>query len=155
MIEKKSGDTYVIGRETEEGLYEADLTVVGTTAALVSASNRIELWHRRLGHVSKNILQYSETHVDGIETKDVSGEDTICRNYRLGKATRKPRKLRPTENSGAKGPADRVYTDIAASIRHPSIGGAKYFVTLMDEYSGLSMVLLLKQNQERGMQLRK
>lgn len=73
MIEKKSGDIYVICRKTKESLYEADPSVVGKAAALVSASNRKELWHQRLGQVSKNILQFSEPHVDGIEPKDVSG----------------------------------------------------------------------------------
>lgn len=60
---------------------------------------------------------------------------------------RKPRTLYESDERSKK-PIERVYTDVVELMKCESIGKAKYFVTLCDEYSGFSMAIFIHRKSE-------
>lgn len=57
------------------------------------------------------------------------------------------RKLREEETVATQ-PVLRVYTDVVGPLNSCFLGGAKYFVTLFDEYSGYAMVRFISRKSK-------
>lgn len=68
-------------------------------------------------------------------------EMTICE---LGKSTRKSRPNATNECKISTMPLDLVHSDVVGPMTHETYGGAKYFVTLYDNSSGLSLVRFIQ-----------
>ena len=144
IIHKESGNVCLLALETKEGLYEADISVRKPKKALSSILKMDSVWHARLGHISDDRIHHTAFHVDGIDEAELPKMLKGCESCALGKSTRHARKPRDVANSIARSPLKRVYTDVVGPISVPTLGGAKYFVTLLDEYSGYSMVKFIK-----------
>ena len=102
-----------------------------TEVALVTD---LGLWHARLAHV----------HMDGIRNmvrnKVVSGIDTdlkqdigICESCVYGKSCGAP--IPKQGGDRAKGVLDLVHSDVMGPFQVPSLGGSRYFVSFIDDYS--------------------
>lgn len=59
------------------------------------------------------------------------------------------RKLREEETVTTQ-PVQRVYTEVVVPMKTYSLGGAKYFVTLSDEYSGYAMVRFISRKSKNA-----
>ena len=66
----------------------------------------------------------------------------------MNKAVRKPRKSVSLGEWKGSRPLRIVYSDVVGPMKHKSIGNSKYFVTLMDEYSGYSIVRLINMGKK-------
>lgn len=150
MIHKKSKMICLVAYETNEGLYEAFISVKKIEQVMLTQPQDKGIWHKRFGHVSNDVVKMSLPYIEGIKERDICNQEEVCRPCRLGKATRKPRKSIGMWGNKSKRPIERVYTDVVGPMRTPSLGGAKYFVTLIDEYSGYSMVRFMKHKTETG-----
>ena len=114
------------------GLYILDdKTVVSSTSV---ASRKIEdytiLWHRRLGHVSEWGMQ--ELTKQGLLDKSKMDKLEFCEHCMLGKST--------GVNFGkgerrTKGTLNYVHLELWEPIRVETLGGARYFISIIDEYS--------------------
>jgi len=98
-------------------------------------------WHRRLVHLGfddvKLLAQYNtDIGIIGPLT------NPFCEHCIVSKQTRKPSSL-PATHRG-KEPLDLVHSDLAGRMSLPSVGGSKYFVLFIDDYSRYTKVYSLR-----------
>ena len=125
------------------GLYEAFLCAVkGTSAPLTTAESQ-RLWHERLGHTGRGIIQNSIPLVYGMNISSASSlpEFESCEK---GKSKRDSRKTANMDSRMYTKPLDLVHTDIVGPIQHVSPGEARYFIRLYDDSSALSFVRFIR-----------
>ena len=98
------------------------------------------LWHKRLSHIPK---QRMERLIKDEILQDLDFSDfDICVGCIKGKLTAKVRNAkidRCTELLGV------IHTDICGPFTHPAMGGYKYFITFIDDYSCYGFVELIRE----------
>ena len=116
----------------------------GCGAAFVTAAacpERAMLWHRRFGHLGFANLGVLQRHglVRGVDVpQDVFAKfDTldcdVCQQTR-------PRQSRAARDSRSTHVLQLLHSDVCGPMQVPSMGGARYFVTVLDDFSKLSVV---------------
>src|SRR4029078_5287093 len=111
--------------------------------ASTKALNNADLWHRRLGHLSESGINtlLSSDAVHGLELSNAV-KLSQCEGCVYGKHSRQPF---PTASlSRATAPLELVHTDVCGPIKAASLGGSKYFVTFIDDYSRMTTVYPLR-----------
>ena len=124
----------VVGVETSSGLYEAVIRVKSTSQHVSLSKGSTEdgsTTHRRFGHVSHETLRKSISLVEGL---DKFGEFSDCTLCPVAKECRKPRPASKAPKSQR--PLDLVYSDVVGPIKTPTVGHSRFFITLLDDYSG-------------------
>ncbi|CAI5992115.1 unnamed protein product [Closterium sp. NIES-64] len=108
----------------------------GSALAAKSSSSfsPLTLAHRRLGHTAPTTLQQMArgNSVLGFEIGGGNTDCSPCEPCLLGKSARKPF---PHEASRALGPLDEVHMDLWGPVRTPSLGGAVYVLSLIDNFT--------------------
>ena len=127
-------------------LYQLDCQVVTTGHASV-ASSRSDLWHQRLGHVHESRLKkcVQNEFVQGIDIEKMT-ELSFCEGCLAGKMCRKPFPTVGEIRSTRK--LQLVHSDVCGPMQTQSIGGAKYFVTFIDDYTRCCAVYFMKHKSE-------
>ena len=107
----------------------------------------MSLLHRRLGHSGQGALHrlIRERMVDGVENV-VGGDFEICSPCKLGKMTRHPHPASAPDPL-VQGPLDLVVMDLAGPNKQ-TFGKAAYNLVLVDVFSRLSWVFLLKKKSD-------
>lgn len=122
-------------------------------SALASSTSKETpaLWHKRFGHLGyDNLMRLrAQDMVSGIKTtveefKSASAGQT-CESCTLGKMHRLPF---PESTSKAERPLARLHTDLCGPMPVVSKGGSEYFVTVLDDYSKLSVVTPIVRKSE-------
>ena len=103
-------------------------------------------WHRRFGHLnfqSLKSLQQKEMVYGLPEIKDTS---KVCEGCAMGKAHRevfdKEKAWRATV------PLELIHTDVCGPMQVSTIGGNKYFLTFIDDYTRMCWVYLMNLKSE-------
>lgn len=106
-----------------------------------TASTAIDLWHQRLGHVKGTTLKKLG------ETNNIIFKDglSFCKGCVEGKLSKKPFKSVGDIRSTHK--LQLVHSDIC-TMEIESMGGSKYFVTFIDDYSRYCTVYFMKSKAE-------
>lgn len=140
-IRGKDGTLQGMGTQRADGLYQLD--VKGSFSVCHSASVAASLWHQRLGHTTK--LKELKDLVKGV---DFSAEKEVpfCEGCVEGKLSKMPYKSIGGIRSKRK--MQLIHSDVCGPMQTESIGGAKYFVTFIDDYSRCCKVYFLKQKNE-------
>ena len=106
------------------------------------------LWHERLAHVNKQgIVNMARNNVvEGLKlswTKD----DRVCRSCVVGKI---PRSLIPKSRSSERATEllELVHSDVCGPMQVPSLGGARYFVSFIDDHSEWATVFTMRRKSE-------
>jgi hypothetical protein len=129
----------MIGLGTErDGLYYFTNT---RPARCQVAKSTSQLWHRRLGHLSNKVLSFLSNNVSDICRFD-SKQCLVCP---LAKQTRIPF---PTSQISSTAPFELIHIDIWGGYRTPSINGACYFLTIVDDYTRCTWVYLMQHKSE-------
>ncbi|KAK3026865.1 hypothetical protein RJ639_041992 [Escallonia herrerae] len=102
-----------------------------------SSNDNSELWHKRLGHLSEGGML--ELHKRKLLQGVKSCKLDFCKFCVFGKQKRVSFKA---ASHTSKGVLDYVHTDVWGPIKHISNGGARYFVTFIDDFS--------RKNEERS-----
>jgi len=112
--------------------------------ASTEAENQAQLWHCRLGHMSQKGMKILQSKGKLPELKNVDLD--ICESCVLGKQkklsflkvgrTLKPRKL------------ELVHTDLWGPSPVASLGGSRYYVTFIDDFSRKVWVYFLKNKSD-------
>ena len=115
------------------------------TATIQKKKRTAMEWHRTLGHMNfRDLLRLSDKlKID--ETTEIPD----CKCCLLAKMAKKPYKKdknRPKIESTE--PLERIHTDLSGIIRTPAVGGFKYFLTFIDDYTRYVTVYLLKSKEE-------
>lgn len=100
-----------------------------------------QLWHQRFGHLGYDNLARLTTMAIGIKTtaeefKSTNEDGDLCEPCALGKQHRSPFKA---SSSMTTRPLELIHTDVCGPMPLTSLGGNNYFVTLLDDYSKLSL----------------
>ena len=132
--------------QNASGLYEAVLRAE-RPQAMTAAKEQVNIWHRRLGHAGKTILQGTLPLVKGIKIQTVGNMES-CEPCAKGKSTRATRERASTDSRQSTQPLDLVHTDIVGPMQEESYGGARYFIPLYDDSSALSLVRFIRSKDE-------
>ncbi|GKC43676.1 retrovirus-related pol polyprotein from transposon TNT 1-94 [Tanacetum coccineum] len=120
--------------ECRNGLYRMGIIRREKKAMMTS----MDIWHKRLGHASGDKL----THIDFLND---SSFDQVCDSCIKAKHTKLPF---PKSSIKTNDCFELIHCDIWGKYRVPSISGANYFLTIVDDFSRSVWVFLLKFKHE-------
>lgn len=104
--------------------------------------NDVVLWHRRMGHLNFTDVNKLPECTEGVSPfSDINKDPITCTTCLEGKQTRKPFKNVGTRASQ---PLQLIHTDLCGPMEHVSLGGMRYFITFIDDYTKKVHVYLLK-----------
>ena len=114
--------------------------------AVSNSANEI-LWHRRFGHLSERSLHKlaKDELVSGLDY-DVSKEIDFCESCVNGKICRNP--FPGAGRERAEEPLGLVHSHVCGEINSPSLGGAEYFLTFIDDKTHYVWIYALKNKHE-------
>ena len=106
------------------------------------------LWHRRLGHVSYNVLHKLVKHkmVKGLLEISFKKNQMFCESCTQRKQNRKLFKTR-TENLSTK-LLELIHMDLLGPTRSMSLSGKRYGYVLLDDFSRYTWVFFLTHKYE-------
>ena len=106
----------------------------------------LKLWHERLGHVGARALcdMVCGGLVERVKLKNT--EKFACEPCQFGKSHVQTFRERPGKRSTE--PGECVHTDVCGPIQVDSLGGAKYYVTFIDDASGFCYVYFMRHKDE-------
>lgn len=144
------GDCYISDDEgirlatmsEENGIYRLDTPreKVYFTAGTPNA----ELWHKRLGHLNyRSVIALSKNPTTKIKIE--STETPMCVPCIKGKQQRQPF---PHSKTRSKEILQMVHSDVCGPMENTSIGGLKYFLTFIDDFSRKTFVYFLKEKSQ-------
>lgn len=148
------GDTFLMGAPKRDGLYKILSPPVEAPPqgySLLSKNKTDAMtWHQRFGHLGYSNLKrlVSQDMVKGL---DLTAEDitkaagVVCDTCQRAKQTRHPFEEAETKTSDV---LELVHMDLCGPMPEESLGGHKYVATFLDDYSGLSAVVLLKKKSD-------
>ena len=164
IITTKSGKVLGRAKKTEAGLYRLPIQTTKSStpnstsalATMTSGNNsgvNAKLWHARLGHLGFNGMRSLKVHqlakdfpANNIVNESDADLITQCEACIKGKAHRTAMPQIATHR--AKKPGELVHSDVCGPMSIPSLGGARYFVTFIDDYSRYVVVRLMKSKAE-------
>ena len=128
----RQGSLYYLkfARRSQEGVYVAQ------------TENKERLWHRRFGHLNEQSMQklVKKELVDQLDYQ-ASGEIGVCEACIGGKQCKNSFNLSKTATSM---PLELVHSDVCGKMGQKSLGGAEYFLTLLDNKTHYAWVYPLK-----------
>jgi hypothetical protein len=100
-----------------------------------------ELWHRRLGHLSSSRLNFMANNLLNFSFKlhDACDICALSKQCRLPFSSSSISSIRPFE---------LIHCDIWGPYKIPSLSGAKYFLTIVDDYSRFTWVFFMHHKHE-------
>ena len=126
----------------EKGIYK--LEVNQERAYFTATDTNIEISHRRLGHLNyKSVTELSKLPETNV--KITNAESPPCEPCVKGKQHRKPfpkSKIRSTRV------LELIHSDLCGPMENTSIGGAKYFLTIIDDFSRKTFVFFLEKKSQ-------
>ena len=110
----------------------------GTADAATNAEDK--LWHQRLGHSNyRSISQLRQSgSVIGLDRLTTSSGPKSCEACQRGKHTRQSLHRNPVR---AQAVGDFNDSDVCGPMSQASLGGSRYYVSFIDEYSGFIRIL--------------
>jgi hypothetical protein len=139
----QAGTLLISAPRTTNRMYLAKFGVAPPICLLAQVENQSWLWHGRYGHLNFKAL-------GDLSAKEMvlgmpiirKGVEQICDGCVLGKQHRVPfpkqAKFRAEEN------LELVHADLCGQITPKSLGGASYFLLVVDDHSRLMWIELLK-----------
>lgn len=117
-----------------------------SSEAYISVINENDsyLWHQRMGHLNFFDLKKLPSCTEGIPMIEKL-DKVICISCLEGKQSRQKF---PCEGSRADGLLKIIHSDICGPMEVRSIGGARYFVTFIDDYSRKVHVYIMKNKSD-------
>nr|GEY73688.1 retrovirus-related Pol polyprotein from transposon TNT 1-94 [Tanacetum cinerariifolium] len=101
----------------------------------------IDSWHKRLGHAS-NVKLSSVSFLKGVS---LNFKDKVCDSCNKAKLTRLPFPVSCITTSNC---FDLIHCDVWGKYKRPSLTGANYFLTIVDDYSRAVWVYMHKHKHE-------
>ena len=143
------GDELLIQGKRHGGVYVISSRAVTPALSNFTTQPSPELWHRRYGHLGYDNLARVTQMVNGISiSADAFKAAKVepCEPCLQGKQHRLP--FPESSSSATSQPLELLHTDLCRPLPTQSLGGASYIATFLDDYSGLSVVRLLKHKND-------
>ncbi|KAG7593962.1 GAG-pre-integrase domain [Arabidopsis thaliana x Arabidopsis arenosa] len=135
--------------EERDGVYHFK-GAVSASASHVRKSTKT-LWHERLGHPSPKVLSSFLSKLPVFDSSS-SGSHDFCEVCIQAKQTRS---VFPDSNNKAEDLFSLIHCDVWGPYKHPSTCGARYFLTIVDDYSRAVWTILLVAKSEVAIQLKR
>ncbi|KAK1670054.1 hypothetical protein QYE76_058213 [Lolium multiflorum] len=134
----------------ENNLYVVDLSKESpspSTCLMAAKHDEGWLWHRRLGHVNmRNLKQLLKgEHIVGL-TGISFEKDRVCSACVAGKQLKKKHPIKSIVTTSR--PLELLHLDLFGPSHYDTLGGSKYGLVIVDDYSRYSWVFLLKSKDE-------
>lgn len=133
----------VVACELVNNMYRLNLSS-GQAYACNTRESDSYLWHQRMAHLNMTDLNKLSKCTEGVKLTD-NKLDMICEFCQEGKQSRLPF---PKEGSRAKKVLELIHSDICGPLEVKSVGGARYFLTFVDDYTRKVFIYLLKNKSE-------
>ncbi|KAI7933571.1 hypothetical protein MJO28_009171 [Puccinia striiformis f. sp. tritici] len=132
---------HILRINTANNLFEIEgiTTETALVALTVEAPSELTKWHQRLGHACAARIKTAT----GLSFPP--GPRTLCATCVQGKMSRLPFKGHFGPTSSA---LEVVHGDLVGPITPTTNGGAKYFLTLVDQHTGFISINLLKEKSD-------
>jgi hypothetical protein len=138
--------TIVAEARREKNLYLLNVNVRKESANVAKSSNEgATLWHQRLDHLNRASLSKLEKMVNGMNLKEVPLHH-VCEACIEGKHQRTS--FLKDEAIRASKLLELVHSDMCGPMKTTSRGGARYFVTFIDDFLRKTCVYFLKAKGE-------
>ncbi|CAJ2647891.1 unnamed protein product [Trifolium pratense] len=104
------------------------------------------LWHYRYGHLNFKSLNHlcNKKMVVGLPL--IHTPEKLCEGCFVSKQRRNS--FKSSVYSRSKQPLDVVHSDVCGAIEVPTLGGSRYFMTCVDEFTRKVWIYLLKEKSE-------
>ncbi|KAK1650786.1 hypothetical protein QYE76_068591 [Lolium multiflorum] len=134
----------------ENNLYVVDLSKESpsfSTCLMASKHDEGWLWHLRLGHVNMRNLKklLKGEHIVGL-TGISFEKDRVCSACVAGKQLKKKHPIKSIVTTSR--PLELLHLDLFGPSHYDTLGGSKYGLVIVDDYSRYSWVFLLKSKDE-------
>ena len=155
VIKNAKGGMVALMTESTCGRMTLDCRILSKAPPLPS-SERVEVFsnslsmdllHRRLAHSGEAALRRLLRGEMATGIGQVSGAVSPCDSCQLGKLTRPPHPAVPFSH-GTTYPLELVVMDLAGPVRPGSLGGAFYFLGIMDIFTRFSWVFTLRKKSD-------
>ena len=110
----------------------------------VNVINEVNLWHKRLGHPSCEVLSFLPSSLGVNFGKNKQDVYEICFRAKQIRG-----KFFVSHNK-AENVLELIHCDIWGPYRAPSSTGAQYFLTIVDDASRATWVYLMREGGRRG-----
>lgn len=139
----------VASGSSEQSLFILDLFKQPLSSNIAPPAD-LQLWHERLAHVNRrDIIQMARRGVvKGISESQVTEKNTneVCKGCIYGKGHQAP--LPKSSSTRTSAALELVHTDVAGPISTPSLGGSRYFITFIDDFSKWTTVYTMQSKSE-------
>lgn len=145
IIDKKKNFTVAKVKMTPNKIFPLMMPLNENFALKGEKINDSYLWHLRYGHLNyKGMRLLKEKNmVKGLPNIDKI--DKVCEGCIYGKMHRLPF---PKFAWRAKAPLELVHSDIFGPTRTPSLGGKRYFLLFVDDYTRMMWLYILEKKSE-------
>ena len=100
------------------------------------------LWHQRMGHASYKHLSIVSKHESVLGISKLSRmSNVVCGPCQLGKQTKA--KHPRTQTSAISRPLEFLHLDLIGPTRTKSLGGKRYIIVVVDDFTRYTWVILL------------
>ena len=142
-IGHKHGKLYKLNAATEKETERHDVAL-----NIIDEEKSMELWHLRFGHLGYDNLNMlkDKSMVDGMDVTVNNGPDRKCEGCAMGKQHRNPFPKHSEANTTQI--LERIHSDVCGPMNVNSVGGSRYFVTFIDDYSRYTTVYMMKTKDE-------
>ncbi|KAK8921738.1 hypothetical protein KSP39_PZI020142 [Platanthera zijinensis] len=144
-LKVKKGALVFMKGERSGTLYKLIGTTIAGDAAVSEMTDEDSslLWHARLGHMSERRLL--ELHKKGLLKGVKTCKLDFCETCVLGK---QHRVKFVTSTQRSKQALEYIHSDVWGPAPEPSLGGVRYFVTFIDDFSRKVWIYFLKHKSE-------
>ena len=127
---------------TKGRLYLLKLKVEDNCLLTKADDSSSRLWHLRYGHLNYHFLKKMATKkvVEGLSP--ITLPTQLCQSCLAGKQSRIPFPKMIVFRANA--PLELVFAEICGPISPPTLGGSQYFLLIVDDYSRLMWVAMMK-----------
>lgn len=117
------------------------------SAAVAASEPLLEVWHRRLGHLSLSGMCMLQNMANGFDLQKQDTQDLKnCIACLEGKLSAEP--FPKNQAKRASKPLELVHTDVCGPMQEASWGGAKYLVTFTDDFTRKTFGFLIKNKSQ-------
>ncbi|KAI3730029.1 hypothetical protein L6452_18705 [Arctium lappa] len=149
-VRTKDGNELLVGNR-KTNLYTINISKVqndNQVCLMTKASlQQSWLWHRRLSHLK---FRFINKLVSGKLVKELPElkyeKEHLCAACEKGKMKRAPYKPKPEPSTSS--PLELLHMDLCGPMRTQSLGGKKYVLVIVDDYSRYTWVKFLRSKDE-------
>lgn len=133
------------------GAYILEIEVKIPKAPEAFYANTAEDWHKRLGHISVDIIKHMADHniVGGLDIN--SKQKSTCLECAMAKCSHSPH---PSRQHDETKPGQVLHVDTVGPITPISVNGKRYFILCKDQNSGYRMGAYILSKNEVGDQVK-